>query len=347
MRILRYLPLVSIACSLSKDSGYDNGGGGLTENGCYDGGQSCTVVEWSDVKNVIDALYTFTSEYAGYSQTEATDLARSLYDDGVVPGAWMRVIRSEDHGDGTWTVWVAMADDDGRARTDVTADAFTVDEGDASGAVTSLTRLNELSGDASLRVSVVLDDSGSVTDCDASGVAAGLASLFQSLPPIWEAHLVKFDEEVFVLSEGTRDADELTRLIDDVCTDRGGTAVWDAGLTGLSALPGTADLELQILFTDGLDNASVVSARDYRNAAMDAGIPVYVAALGIPDIFELYRLAQRTGGGLMYVKNGQDVGQVFDTLSGYVGNAMKLEVQASAGATFTLSADGVSATVGE
>lgn len=59
------------------------------------------------------ALYYFTDEVYGYSEEEALALARTLYDEGVWPASYLKVVRVHPLDDGRWRAYVVVTKPDG------------------------------------------------------------------------------------------------------------------------------------------------------------------------------------------------------------------------------------------
>lgn len=327
----------------SPTSGADTTGG---EGSCYgDSAIGCTSLSWNDIAAIIETLYLFDDSYYGYTKSEATALAHQLYDEGVVPGAWLRVIALQDLGDGRWRAHVAVAGPDGHALGDLDASAFAValDDGDAVAPALAYPLGDADPDDVHAELSVIVDDSGSITDCDAAFVQEGVTHLFETVPPIYAASLIKFADDVYTAQARTEDTDALAHAMASYCTDRGSTSLWDAIEAGVDDLPSFAGLRTVMVFTDGLDNDSDTTLSAVIAHAQAERVPVIVIGLGLADMFALSKLARDTGGGLVYIHSGQQALTAFEVATSFVSDSYVVEVDADvpfASIRFTATLEG-------
>ncbi|HWB78509.1 MAG TPA: VWA domain-containing protein [Nannocystaceae bacterium] len=318
----------SSATQGSGASGADTTGG---EGSCYgDSDVGCTSLSWNDIATIIEALYLFDDSYYGYTKSEALELAHQLYDEGVVPGAWLRVLALQDLGNGRWRAHVAVAGADGHAVGDLDPSAFDVsfDGGDAIAPAVAYPLGEADPDDVHAELSVIVDDSGSITDCDAAFVQAGVTQLFDTVPPIYAASLIKFADDVYTAHARTEDTTALADAMASYCTDRGSTSLWDAIEAGVSDLPAFEGLRTVIVFTDGLDNDSDTSLSAVIDHAQAERVPVIVIGLGLADMFALSRLALETDGGLVYIHSGQQALTAFEVATSFVSDSYVVEVEA-------------------
>jgi hypothetical protein len=312
----------------SATSGADTTGG---EGSCYgDSEIGCTSLSWNDIAAIIETLYLFDDSYYGYTKSEAIALAHQLYDEGVVPGAWLRVIALQDLGDGRWRAHVAVAGPDGHAFGDLDASAFAValDDGDAIAPALAYPLGDADPDDVHAELSVIVDDSGSITDCDAAFVQEGVTHLFETVPPIYAASLIKFADDVYTAQARTEDTDALAHAMASYCSDRGSTSLWVAIEAGVSDLPSFAGLRTVMVFTDGLDNDSDATLSAVIDHAQAERVPVIVIGLGLADMFALSKLARETGGGLVYIHSGQQALTAFEVATSFVSDSYVVEVEA-------------------
>ena len=103
---------------------------------------------------------------------------------------------------------------------------------------------------------LVLDASGSVTGDKLVQLHSALRTFVGKLRPEDEAALLTFDHEIRLLMPRTRNRDALAGAIDEVGPG-GSTALFDALYAGAQLATGRA---LIVLFTDGEDNSSAISA---------------------------------------------------------------------------------------
>jgi hypothetical protein len=320
-----------VTAASANSGGADETGGAMQ---CYgDTTAGCTSLSWSTIVGIIDAIYLFQNSYYGYSKAEALALAEQLYDEGVVPGEWLRVVTLQDLGDGRWRAHVAVASPDGHPDPSVATGAFTValDGGEAVAPAAAYVLGDADPGEVHLELSVVIDDSGSIADCDANFVIAGVSHLFETIPPVYSASLVKFADDVSMAQARTDDADALANAMRTYCTDRGSTSLWDAIAMGLDDLPDSDGMRAVMVFTDGLDNDSTATLDDVVDAAKAGGVPVFVIGLGLADMFALSTLAIDTGGALVYIPSGKQGLTAFELVTGFVSDSYVVEFEAPAG----------------
>jgi hypothetical protein len=318
-------------------SGSASASGGVDETGgsgqCYQSTTvGCTSLSWEDVVGIIQTIYLFQDSYYGYTEAEALALAEQLYDDGVVAGEWLRIVTLQDLGNGTWRAHVGVAAPDGLPPTDLDPAAFSVSlDGAAAIAPTTAYRLGEADpDDVHVELSVVIDDSGSIADCDANFVMAGVSHLFETLPPIYASSLIKFADDVYMAQARTDDASALSDAMQTFCTDRGATSLWDAIDLGLDDLPEFEGLRTVVVFTDGLDNDSSVTLGNVIDEAQAKKVPVFVLGLGLADMFALSNLALDTGGGLVYIHSGEQAETGFELVTSFVSDSWVIEFTADA-----------------
>lgn len=301
---------------------------------CYgDTRVGCTSLSWSTIETIIEAIYLFDDSYYGYSKSAAYDVAEQLYEDGVVAGEWLRVVSLQEIGDGRWRAHVAVAAPDGHADPTVEPSAFTIaiDGGEAVAPASAYVLGDADPDDVHAELSLVIDDSGSIQDCDANFVIEGVSHLFATVPPVYAASLLKFADEVIVAHERTDDADALAQAMRSVCTDRGATSLWDAIDAGIADLPDGDGLRAVVVFTDGLDNDSTVTLDEVVAHANAEHVPVFVLGLGLADMFALSSLALDTGGGLVYIPSGEQVLTGFEQVTAFLAHSYVVEFEAPEG----------------
>ncbi len=310
------------------DSGEDTDEDRYDEDGCYQNtATGCSHLSWSDVEAAIEVLYFFRDTYNGYTKEEARALAREVYQKGIYPEEYLEIVTVQNLGDGRYRAFVVATGFDGYPARELTVDNFEleIDGGDAVQPLRAR-RFEELTSDeVRADISVVIDDSGSVQDCDANFVAQGLAYLFEELPPVYNAELIKFETDVYLASDWTNDGASLADTMLHYCTDRGSTSLWDAVYQGIQDLPQDGDLRAVVVFTDGMDNDSSRTYKQVVQEAEELGVPVLVAGLGAADIFTLFKLASNTGGAFVYIPTGEEILDAFQTLTLFITDAFVVE----------------------
>jgi Ca-activated chloride channel family protein len=158
---------------------------------------------------------------------------------------------------------------DGKSVTGLTAENFEVfDSG-----VKQDVRLVDLES-VPLSVLMVLDSSGSVWGEKLRNLRAGARRFIGGLREVDEAGLLAFSEEPQLLQAHTQDWVALRRAVNRL-TPGGPTGLYDAVYTGLQLVEGRAR-PLIVLFTDGVDNASWLSASEVLEAAKFSEAVVHI-----------------------------------------------------------------------
>ena len=152
--------------------------------------------------------------------------------------------------------------------------------------------------EALLAVSVVNDYSSSMFDRDIRDVAEVEGEIFECLPPVYEAEVVRFSELVETHQEFTA---ELAALLDAVAYDegfdRGTTALLDGiGVATASLGAHPAPVKVLVLSTDGGENASTMFSEPEVFGALDeAGVFVVVMGALLADVDFMRDLARDRG----------------------------------------------------
>jgi len=126
-----------------------------------------------------------------------------------------------------------------------------------------------------------------------------------------EAALMSFNDQVYFNQNWTNDWTLLKNRIDQLRAS-GGTALWDAVVSGSSVIQNRTKKKVMIVMTDGRDNVSAATASSARTAAINAGTVVYTIGLG-RDLDEnaLQNLANATGGRYFHAPDAADLDQIY------------------------------------
>jgi len=128
-----------------------------------------------------------------------------------------------------------------------------------------------------------------------------------------------FDNGLDLLQDFTQDKSAVKRALARTRAE-GGTALFDAISRVSTDLAGRRGKKVVVVFTDGDDNASLLTGRKAADAAKKLGVPVYVAAEGEALRSErlmagLKELARLTGGKTYAVKKLNEVSDIFQDIS--------------------------------
>ena len=204
---------------------------------------------------------------------------------------------------GLVVIHATVRNERGEAVTGLDRGSFTVYENGARQTITSFR-----DGEVPVSLGLLLDDSRSMRDTRPAVEAAARAAL-RATRPQDETFVMNFADKFEVGVPLTEDLDALgagVRRPEAI----GGTALRDAIKTGADYLAAQArrGRKVLVVVTDGNDNASVASADDVQEEALDKGVEVY--AVGIVDRDDpekaqrgrqaLDRLTTSTGGLARY-----------------------------------------------
>lgn len=180
-----------------------------------------------------------------------------------------------------------------------------------------------------LAMGVVVDLSSSMA-AKIEGTRLALSHLLESLDPGDRAFVYGFSNHVHPIQELTRDGESL-RMALSALLAKGETALYDAVVEGLYQLHhATEDRRALVVLSDGIDNASLNTARQTIKAAKATGFPVYAVGLGeknhrgfLANVFRdpmgnsfraldeihLRELADRTGGRAIFLDHLENEGK--------------------------------------
>ena len=133
-----------------------------------------------------------------------------------------------------------------------------------------------------LNVLCVLDLSGSVTGSPLASLKGGLRAVFDTLAPVDRAALITFSQRLQLHTRLTGDKALLRKLVDDVKSG-GDTSVIDAAFAGLALRETDEGRTLMLLFSDGRDTASWLTARTVLEAARRTDVIVYPVTVHVTN----------------------------------------------------------------
>jgi VWFA-related protein len=167
-----------------------------------------------------------------------------------------------------------------------------------------------------VNVILALDTSGSVAGEPLGHLRSAGRALLGRLQAGDQAALVTFSHEVTLREPLTRDLDRVGHALESV-EPRGETAVLDATYSAMMLGEQDIGRDLLIIFSDGLDTSSWLTARQVLDAARRADVVVYaVAVRGTDRPVFLRELTGLTGGSLVEVDSTRHLSaaflQVFD-----------------------------------
>ncbi len=177
-----------------------------------------------------------------------------------------------------------------------------------------------------VNVVMVLDTSGSVQGERLQALKAGALSIVGRLRRTDRAAVISFSHRLTMPSALTGDAVMLRKAIAGL-TAEGSTSLRDAAYAGLAIRGADTGRTLILLFSDGLDTASVLDESRVMAVAARSDAIVYaigvrddqvvtatgrvIAQAGVTDDRFLARLARETGGRLFHAQQHRDIEATF------------------------------------
>jgi VWFA-related protein len=170
-----------------------------------------------------------------------------------------------------------------------------------------------LDEEAPIDAVLVLDLSGSVRGAKRAALRGGAAAFLDGLRPGESAALVAFRDEVELLEDFTPDRTRLFEALDRT-EPRGSTALRDAVYAALRLSPLAGHRFALVVFSDGVDNVSVLESSEVLEAASRTQGIVYGVGVrqrgDAPSDF-LPNVVRATGGRYFEALSDRDLGRRF------------------------------------
>jgi Ca-activated chloride channel family protein len=210
-------------------------------------------------------------------------------------------------------VYATVTDNRGRYVDNLNAGQFTILEESEARPVSAFESYM-----AGVSVALVFDTTGSMESTLPRLKSAAL-QLLDELRPVDSAAVYTFNDTVTALLPFTEDKEAAKRAILKLHA-YGVTALYEALVRvnhDLAARPGK---KVIVVFTDGADNASMVSSDLAIERAKERGIPIYTIAQGEalshPELVaELNHISRSTGGTPFLIRSMSDMAEVFAKIS--------------------------------
>ncbi|MFA6957623.1 MAG: VWA domain-containing protein [Thermoanaerobaculia bacterium] len=207
---------------------------------------------------------------------------------------------------------VTVVDKGGAVVAGLVQDDFTVFEQGKSQKIATFNFASNLP----LSIGVLVDHSGSMKPRIEVARQAAIEFFKDILSPGDRAFFGGFSWEAQRVSPFLTDVASLTTQIEAMPEPDGGTALYDAIVTGLyrfRAIPGRKAL---IVVTDGEDTVSRLKYDQMLQYVRTARVPVYFIAIGVPSIgsSSIKNLAAETGAVVYFVKNVEGLSATYDKL---------------------------------
>lgn len=153
---------------------------------------------------------------------------------------------------------------------------------------------------------MALDTSGSVTGERLDALRDALQTALGFLTSRDRAGLLTFSHEVTQRSPLTQDFDAVRRAV-EMPLDSGRTALVDAAYAALVQADGGSGRALAIMFSDGVDTASWLLAKDVIETAKRLDVVMFGISTGAPKRNVLDELADASGGDLIRIESTREL----------------------------------------
>lgn len=226
-------------------------------------------------------------------------------------------------------VYATVTDSRGRYVDDLNAGQFTILEGGNPKPVFAFENHT-----SSVSVALVFDTTGSM-ETTLPALKSAALRLLDDLRPEDSVAVYGFNNRVTELQPYTTDKVAAQRAVLRAHA-AGTTALYDALLSVSHELAGRAGKKVVIVFTDGADNVSMLSAEAAILRAKAHGIPIYTIAEGDalthPELVtQLANISHSTGGSPFLIRKPSDIGAVFQKVSEDLMHGYLLAFQPSGG----------------
>jgi Ca-activated chloride channel family protein len=230
-------------------------------------------------------------------------------------------------------VYATVLDSRGRYMDDLTGDDFVVLE---DGKPVPVTAFEPRS--SSLSCALLLDATLSMRTAFPTLKNSAL-ELIGKMRPADSVAVYTFNESISVPRGYTADKDVPARAVARTEV-QGGTALYDALTRVIRDLSAERGKRVIVMFTDGEDNSSTLTADTAVRRAKAAGIPVYTVAQGIALddqklLNELHSISKATGGLMFAIRDARQIEGVFDAIAKDLAHGYLLTLRPSPGARAT------------
>lgn len=225
--------------------------------------------------------------------------------------------------------YATVTDSRGRYADDLNPEQFTIlEEGEAKPVFAFESRM------AGVSVALVFDTSGSMVTTLPKLKSAAL-QLLDDLRPVDSAAVYTFDDTVTAQVPFSQEKEAAKRAILKLHAC-GITALYEALVRVNHDLAARTGKKAIIVFTDGADNASMLSAGLAIEKAKQRGVPIFTIAQGEavfhPELVsQLSNIAQSTGGVPFLIHKPAEIAEVFEKISQDLAHGYMVAFQPSSG----------------
>jgi Ca-activated chloride channel family protein len=210
---------------------------------------------------------------------------------------------------------VSVSDASGAPVAGLTQSDFTVLENGKPQKITTFNFAQNLP----IAVGVLIDHSGSMEKRMEPTKQAAKEFFKRILRPGDRAFVAGFAFDPQKLAPFVTDASLLEAQVDSVPNAGGGTALYDAIVTGLYRFRTLQGRKALVILTDGEDTTSRVTYDDLLTYARAARVPLYFIGLGVSSLplsggGVMKSLAAETGGEAIFIKNEKQLGEAYAQL---------------------------------
>lgn len=199
-------------------------------------------------------------------------------------------------------------------------------------------------------ISFVLDYSGSMSAKDKGFLEDALLYFIETLPPVYLASVHKFSSDVQTYQPLTRDTEKLKAAITRKMS-AGSTSLYDAVGAGIGELSRSdVPFRLQLVFTDGMENASRTHCHQSVVAlSKQNGIPVFVMGMGQIDVPAMLTLTNDTNACFLYAPSNDKIKEIYQVIGTVMAKTYVLSwpVQKNAPQTVKITANVPDGAVGD
>ncbi|HLV00981.1 MAG TPA: VWA domain-containing protein [Acidobacteriota bacterium] len=233
-------------------------------------------------------------------------------------------------------LYVSVYDRDGNLVTDLKQEEFTIYEDKVEQEITSFAQAEVPSS-----IGIVYDSSGSMRNKER--LVASAVDLFLNMNnPQNELFLIRFDDEVELEEDFTRDVEDIRDAIYNIVI-KGGTALYDAiYLSAEKVSEGQEPKKVLVVFTDGEDKDSYYTHVELMEKIRESDTQVFIVAFLDEDLkddggfFGIFRserdkvqnqineIADITGGKAFFPQDPSELGPVFEQIAKELKNQYRV-----------------------
>lgn len=180
-----------------------------------------------------------------------------------------------------------------------------------------------------IAVGNTMDYSGSMSGNDIINMERAVKTFVRLKDENDFMQIIKFDGDIQIMNEFTNDTLLLMEVVEQPFGG-GFTAYYQAVYEGLLQVDSfitaqKSHFPAMIAFTDGHDNRSQITLAELIEEAQVRQIPIYTVGFGNVDQQGMTQLANETGGHYFYTPTGEQISDLYQTLSGQLHNIYCLQ----------------------